>query len=205
MLYIEAPGISLDLSGGYLYRFSAVPALLYTATPQSAAAYVPSSTEAEAALKEYRDWAGQFGQPEVPDLTSLLSDVERHRTYLLERLSLEADKFEASLNKDMYFTSSLGFRVNGDRRTKSNLSDLITYFDYQSVSGFVEYRDYDNVTRKLTKQQLTTLLGELVLNGQALYQQKWSIQDLISRASTFDDLHAVKIDFHMTDYSKGAV
>ena len=196
---------TLVLHSGYLYRFDAVPTMLYTEATQATKPYVPSSNEAQVALAEYRSWTTQFAQPLNSGLISLLSDVEVQRQVLLTQLDLEASAFESNLNKSMYFTSSLGFKVNGDRRTKGNLSDLIMYFDLQAASGYIDYRDYDNITRKLNKEQLTTLLTELVINGQALYQQKWVLQDQINKAASLDDLHAVNIEFKMMDFSKGAV
>ena len=48
-----------------------------------------------------------------------LLTVDELRAKLMGELETTAASFEENLNKEMYFTSSLGFRVNGDRRTRS--------------------------------------------------------------------------------------
>ena len=128
-----------------------------------------------------------------------LADYKQER---LNELSREAAAFENNLNTEMYFTSSLGFKVNGDRRTKANLQDLITFFDLQANDGTLPYRDYDNKNRNLTKQQLQLLLVEHVANGNNLYEQKWAYQNQVSQAKNKDTLKAIKFTFEMADYSK---
>lgn len=128
-----------------------------------------------------------------------LADYKQER---LNELSREAAAFENNLNTDMYFTSSLGFKVNGDRRTKANLQDLIAFFDLQAQNGTLPYRDYDNKDRQLTKEQLQVLLVEHVANGNALYEQKWNYQEQVKKAKTKDAVKAIKFTFEMADYSK---
>lgn len=124
--------------------------------------------------------------------------TEDLKANLLAELEEKAAALEENLNKEMYFTSSLGFKCNGDRRTRSNISDLITYF---SGSDTVDYRDYENNTQQLTKEQLTVLLQEHVINGNALYQQKWTIEAQINAAEDNEALKAINIEFTMSDFS----
>lgn len=190
-------------AGGYVYHFMSAP---YSYIEQydgpALPLAVPSTDEAATMLAEYQEWAQGAGQSEYSALTSLLTSIEDYKAPLLARVDSEASAFESNLNKAMYFTSSLGFKVNGDRRTKDNLQDLITFFDLQAQEGSIEYRDYDNVDRKLTKEQLQTLLVEHVANGQGLYTQKWAMQQAINAAKTFEDLQAVSLEFKMQDFSK---
>lgn len=116
----------------------------------------------------------------------------------LEELSQVTALFENNLNKDMYFTSSLGFRVNGDRRTRSNIEDLIHF----SPDFPVEYRDYDNQKRKVTQEQLQTMLVEHITNGENLYYQKWLLESKIQECTTIEEVNAIEIKFEMMDFSK---
>lgn len=116
----------------------------------------------------------------------------------LEELSQVTALFENNLNKDMYFTSSLGFRVNGDRRTRSNIEDLIRF----STTFPVQYKDYDNIFQKVTKDHLETMLQEHITNGLNLYQQKFSYESQIEACTTKDEVDAIKIEFKMMDFSK---
>ena len=132
-----------------------------------------------------------------------LQSVEAYKKYLNGIVLAKAAKFEDNLNKDMYFTSSLKFKVNGDRRTRDNLQDLVTFFDAQQKEGKVSYRDYDNKEQKLTKESLQTILKEHITNGQNLYKQKWEKEQKIAAANSFDDLKAISTDFEMSDFSSG--
>lgn len=162
--------------------------------------YIPTTAQAEAWYKMISEWQGFTDMDPALDQ---LSKVDYHKEYLNSVVETESAKFESNLNKDMYFTSSLGFKVNGDRRTRSNIQDLITFFDIQAQDGRIPYRDYNNEERNLTKEQLTVMLGEHVVNGQNLYKQKWLKQDAIANAKSFDDLRAISTDFEMSDFTKG--
>lgn len=124
--------------------------------------------------------------------------VEEARERKLEELARVTALFENNLNKDMYFTSSLGFRVNGDRRTRSNLEDLIAFTQTFPVA----YRDYDNVTRNVTENDLRTMLVEHITNGNNLYQTKWLLESQIQECTTIEEVNAIKIKFEMMDFSK---
>lgn len=201
MLFIKQQGLSFPTQA-YVYRFSSVDNLVYCSEDVGASSYVPTTEQANAALAEYQAWCSNFKLSMNADLISLLSSVEAEQAVLLSEVDKQTAKFEDNLNKDMYFTSSLGFKVNGDRRTKDNLQDLITFFDLQAVEGKIQYRDYDNQDQSLTKEQLQTLLTEHVVNGQSLYNKKWQLQSEIKAAQDFDSLNKIKIAFPMNDFSK---
>lgn len=132
-----------------------------------------------------------------------LQSIEAYKQYLNSVVLAKAAKFEDNLNKDMYFTSSLKFKVNGDRRTRDNLQDLVTFFDAQQKEGKVSYRDYDNKEQKLTKENLQTILKEHITNGQNLYKQKWEKEQKIAAANSFEELKAISTDFEMSDFTQG--
>lgn len=124
--------------------------------------------------------------------------------YIQERLK-DLDRvvapFEDNINKDMYFTSSLGFRVNGDRRTSDNIQYLIMRFDANAQDGHVLYRDYDNNNQLVTKEQLNTMLAEHADNGLNLYQQKWKYEEEIEAAVDKDSLKKMEFTFTMSDFT----
>lgn len=108
------------------------------------------------------------------------------------------DKFEENKNNDMFFTSSLGFRVNGDRRTRSNIEDLIKY----SSEFPVDYRDYDNKVEKVSKEDLHVMLSEHITNGHNLYAQKWAYEQQIAAVKTVEEVEAIEFNFEMMDFTK---
>ena len=125
--------------------------------------------------------------------------IEEVRQTKLSELSTQALAFEENVNKDISFISSVGgYRINGDRRSRSNLEDLITY----SPTDTVQFRDYDNVECTVTKDQLKTMLKEHVVNGQNLYYQKWAYEEQIKACTTIEELNAIEFNFTMKDFSK---
>ena len=96
----------------------------------------------------------------------------------------------------MTFKSSLGFVVDGDARSRDNLSGLIN-IGQEPVS----FRDHDNGDHSLTLDNLKTLLKEAQMNGAMLYQQKWQIQSAIEKCGTLEELRAIEIVFRMADFA----
>ena len=97
----------------------------------------------------------------------------------------------------MTFKSSLGFIVDGDARSRDNLSGLIN-IGREPVS----FRDHDNGDHSLTLDNLKTLLKEAQMNGAMLYQQKWAMQKAIGACKSVKALKAVEIKFTMADFCK---
>ena len=125
--------------------------------------------------------------------------LDRAKALKLYELSTQALAFEENVNKDMSFVSSVGgYHINGDRRTRSNLEDLITY----STTDTAQLRDYDNTMREVTKDQLKVILKEHVINGQNLYHQKWAYEEQIKACTTIEELNAIVFNFTMKDFSK---
>ena len=96
----------------------------------------------------------------------------------------------------MFFKSSLGFNVDGDARSRDNLSGLINI----GVEP-VAFRDHDNVDHSLNLADIETLLREARKNVALLYQQKWQIQEAIRKCGTLDALKAIEIRFTMADFT----
>ena len=147
------------------------------------------------------------------------TELDRAKALKLYELTQKAQSFEDNLNKSMYFISSVFVEkevqkddettetikehlvINGDRRTRSNIQDLITYQPTDNVI----YRDYENIERTLTKDELKIILKEHVVNGQMLYNQKWEYEAKINACTTIEELNAIEIKFTMHDFSKEEV
>ena len=105
----------------------------------------------------------------------------------------------ARKDSGMTFKSSLGFTVDGDARSRDNLSGLINI----GVEP-VAFRDHDNGDHSLTLDNLRLLLKEAQMNGAMLYQQKWKLQKAIADAKSLKALRAIEIQFVMADFSEEA-
>ena len=142
--------------------------------------------------------------------------LDRAKALKLYELAQKAQSFEDSVNKSMYFISSVFVEkesqkddettetvkehlvINGDRRTRSNLEDLITY----GTTDTIQFRDYNNTMREVTKDQLKNILKENVINGQNMYYQKWAYEEQIKACTTIEELNAIELNFVMKDFSK---
>lgn len=146
-------------------------------------------------MKELGDLPkGATFEPVEPEKS--LSELKSEK---LSELSIQAQAFENNVNKEMWFKSSVnGYLINGDRRTRSNIQDLIAY----QPTNTVIYRDYENIERELTKDQLKVILKEHAVNGQMLYEQKWAFEDKINACTAIEELNAIEIKFTMHDFSK---
>lgn len=217
MLYIPTNNLSTPSSpkyigDGYYFSFSLknicyyLDGYLLNPSDINLEPYFPTTEEQAQLLQEYQQWCSNLEQPEDETLIGILSKPDYWKAYKSKQLTEISDAFEANLNRDMYFISSLGFKANGDRRTANNIANLINMFDIASgEKGTVSYRDYDNIDHELNKEQLSTLLQEHIGNGNALYSQKWVKKEAIKNASTLDDLAAISLDFEMQDYTQESI
>ena len=130
---------------------------------------------------------------EIPEPT--FEEVKTEKESELASVAGQYDQYKCD---SMYITSSLGFRVNADIRSQTNMQGLI---DVLSDTDSTKYKDYDNVFQTVTKADLTTMKAEAITNGQNLYAQKWQLQAKIDAATTVEELNAIEIAFTMMDFS----
>ena len=116
----------------------------------------------------------------------------------LTEISTEAGKYDQYKCDEMYITSSVNaLQINADARSQNNIRALI-----ENYTDVVTFKTYNNSYVQLTKEQLETMLVECIKNGEALYQQKWQLQQAVASATTKEDLEAIKIEFPMLDFSQ---
>ena len=140
-------------------------------------------------IESLKDGTRQFQikKPKEPTLEEL-------RERKLNELSSKASRFEQTENKDMFVTSSLGFRVNADPKAKRNIDTLIEL----QVQTF---RDYDNVIHNdITVENLETIKREISLNAVNLYNQKWAMETEIKDLETIEDIKNYEIKFEMLKF-----
>ena len=195
MFYINDNLIKPKTEINFIYRFN-VKEIFYSDAEYNSTPYIPNDDEMDKCKSDYLAWSKKYNQTYNKGLIERLTELQPNKDDLLEVIDSITAVFENNLNKNMYFTSSLGFKVNGDRRTKDNLQDLINY-----GSETIQYRDYDNINRTLNKSQLNILLMEHIANGNNLYKQKWDLQNQVNIAETFTQLSYINLRFTMADYT----
>ena len=127
-------------------------------------------------------------------VTLTLAEMKGFKTQQLENATAGFDAERK--DSGMTFKSSFGFTVDGDARSRDNLSGLINI-----GAEPVAFRDHDNVDHSLNLADIETLLREARKNVALLYQQKWQIQEAIRKCGTLDELKAVEIVFKMADFT----
>lgn len=133
----------------------------------------------------------QFQIKAIPEKT-----LEELKQIKLDELTEKQREFEQNVCSEMKINSSLGYVMDADIRSQTNMQGLIDVGQFP-----VTYICGDNVARQLSLEDLQTVKKECILNGQNLYAQKWAYQEQISNAQTKEELEAIEISFVMLDFS----
>lgn len=99
--------------------------------------------------------------------------------------------------KDMYLTSSLGFKIDADISSQKNLEGLIRIGQPTD-----KFKDYDNNYQSVTVDGLNTMLTECAINSANLYSTRFSYCDLLKASESLDEIMEIKFDFKMLDFTK---
>ena len=144
-------------------------------------------------MKELGDLPeGATFEPVEPEKT--LDELKAEK---LSKLTSLCHSFDDKLvNNDVFVISSLGFKVNADLRSQSNIKGLITV-----NADTVNFVDYNNEIHKLTQKDLNTLLIECSKNGENLYTQKWAYAEKIKACKTIEELEKIDFNFVMIDFT----
>ena len=98
--------------------------------------------------------------------------------------------------KDMYLTSSLGFKINADISSQKNLEVLIR------IGQPTKFKDYNNNYQSVTLEHLNTMLTECAINSASLYSTRFSYCDVLKASESLDEIMQLKFDFKMIDFTE---
>lgn len=119
----------------------------------------------------------------------LLTEARNNKLSELKKKSLDA-------LENGYVDSSLGFKADANTTAVRDLEGLAII-----GADTVMFCDFYNEFHALTKEQVQTLQREVLLNGQNLYAQKWTIRQQINEAESIEALNNIQIEFTMLDFS----
>ena len=167
---------------GHLGQFTASTALAY------AMGWQDNIIEQVNTEKGYNGWTYVKGKAPVKGLDLVKAEK-------LNEISAIADAFEQMKCDSMYVTSSLGFRVNADRRSLQNIENMITLGESQ------QFKDYDNTFHYLSVDELKIIANEIIINGLNLYSQKFAMQQAVTSATEVEAIANLDLTFNMMDFS----
>lgn len=127
-----------------------------------------------------------FYKIEALSKDELLENLNNIKTTKLINIK---QSFETAMS-DSILESSLGFRVqnrrNGIHNDKENLTSLMSLNVYPIL-----FRDADNNTRSLTKENADTLLSEMINQGLQLYQNKWQLEAEVNSCTSIPEARKI--------------
>ena len=168
---------------GHLGQFTESTALAY------AMGWQDNIIEQVNTEKGYNGWTYVKGKAPVKGL-----DLVKAET--LNEISAVADAFEQMKCDTMFVTSSLGFRVNADRRSLQNIENMITIGESQ------QFKDYDNTFHYLSVDELKIIANEIIINGLNLYSQKFTMQQAVTSATEVEAIANLDLTFNMMDFTE---
>lgn len=132
---------------------------------------------------------------EIPEKT-----IDEVRTEKLQEVESKAGAYQSYNCKELYVTSSLGFKINADQCSQKNMEVLISLLPDDETT--TTYKIYDNTFKELNRVQLATMKVECEQNGISLYQQKFALQAKVKAAASIAEIKAIEVVFTMMDFSK---
>lgn len=154
--------------------------------------------EKQSFWKEFNVEYREEPDPVPPEPT--LEELKQRKLNQLEQSFLRWYETDATV------VSSLGFTADSDARSMMDVSGLVTTLEAvpEESRSTVAFMDSSNTPHLLTLEQVKVLQLEIIQNGQAAYQQKWTLRTAIESAEDKEALDAITIEFTPSDFSKGA-
>ena len=132
------------------------------------------------------------------EIQDYVVDIEDVRNAKLSEISRITGSFEQSRCGGMYIDSSLGFRINADRRSQQNIEGLIKVLGDNKTM----FKLYDNEFRELGVDDLNILIVECIQNGLNLYSQKFAMQTQVMTLETIEEIENFEVKFEMSNFNK---
>lgn len=98
-------------------------------------------------------------------------------------------------NNEATVPSSLGFTADANARAWADVMGLVTKAQSAPEGEKVTFRASDNTFHEITREQLGTLLLEIIATGEDAYAQKWAMNKAIEAATTKAELDAIDTTF----------
>ena len=130
-----------------------------------------------------------------------IEEVEPIETLKAQKSFVIKQAFLNWRNNQATLISSLGFKADSNERANTDVSGLLVAYE-DNQEDLITFRDADNEFRSLTYAQVKTLQKEIIENGNFAYEQKWLLDAQVEKATTKEELDAIKVVFVGKDFTK---
>lgn len=118
-----------------------------------------------------------------------LDELKKHKNEQVKEAYLTYRNFEATV------PSVLGFTADANTRAWTDVMGLVTKAQSAPDGEKITFRAADNTFHEITREQLGTLLLEIIATGEDSYAQKWAMNKAIEAATTKAELDAIDTTF----------
>lgn len=124
----------------------------------------------------------------VAIVTPPLPELEAYK----EQRKNELNTLHEAAEKEAHILSSLGFEIDANDRANRDIAGLLITTEEGETVNFC---DYSNVMRQVTRAQLEVMQKEIIQNAQSLYAQKWYYRSQIDAAESSLALSGLNFTF----------
>lgn len=114
-----------------------------------------------------------------------------------EQRKNELNTLHEAAEKEAHILSSLGFEIDANDRANRDIAGLLITTEEGETVNFC---DYSNVMRQVTRAQLEVMQREIILNAQSLYAQKWYFRSQIDNAESSLALSNLNFTFYYESF-----
>lgn len=114
-----------------------------------------------------------------------------------EQRKSELETLHKAAEEEAHILSSLGFEIDANDRANRDVAGLlITTKEGETV----QFCDYSNIMRTVSRSDLETMQVEIIKNAQSLYAQKWYYRNQIDNAASSTALSKISFTFRYESF-----
>lgn len=114
-----------------------------------------------------------------------------------EQRKNELNTLHEAAEKEAHILSSLGFEIDANDRANRDIAGLLITTEEGET---VQFCDYSNIMRSVTRAQLEVMQKEIIMNAQSLYAQKWYFRSQIDNAESSLALSNLNFTFYYESF-----
>ena len=124
----------------------------------------------------------------VAIVTPPLPELEAYK----EQRKNELNTLHEAAEQEAHILSSIGFEIDANDRANRDIAGLLITTEEGET---VQFCDYSNIMREVTRAQLEVMQREIIQNAQSLYAQKWYFRSQIDACETSEALSELNFTF----------